>query len=149
MEQTNDEDRKIYLNYQVALRIFAEQVQEIIKTCTGKPFTVVRLSAILNIHKSQYGYQLQPGCLGFSNMYDAIKALPYTEVFESGGEYMVVSHLEDPAFRMRTYAVCMVLTETRKDRISLSELVRSYHLRFKEFLNEKNICNMKHALTVS
>nr|XP_049465072.1 meiosis regulator and mRNA stability factor 1 [Anopheles coluzzii] len=148
MEQTNDEDRKIYLNYQVALRIFAEQVQEIIKTCTGKPCTVVRLSAILNIHKSQYGYQLQPACLGFSNMYDAMKALPYTEVFESGGEYMVVSHLEDPAFRMRTYAVCMVLTETRKDRISLSELVRSYHLRFKEFLNEKNICNMKHALTI-
>uniref|UniRef100_A0A182JXH4 HTH OST-type domain-containing protein n=1 Tax=Anopheles christyi TaxID=43041 RepID=A0A182JXH4_9DIPT len=148
MEQTNDEDRKIYLNYQVALRIFAEQIQEIIKTCTGKPCTVVRLSAILNIHKSQYGYQLQPGCLGFSNMYDAMKALPYTEVFESGGEYMVVSHLEDPAFRMRTYAVCTVLVESRKDRISLSELVRGYQLRFKEFLNENNISNMKHALMV-
>uniref|UniRef100_A0A182P0F7 HTH OST-type domain-containing protein n=1 Tax=Anopheles epiroticus TaxID=199890 RepID=A0A182P0F7_9DIPT len=148
MEQTNDEDRKIYLNYQVALRIFAEQVQEIIKTSMGKPCTVMRLNAILNIHKSQYGYQLQPSCLGFSNMYDAMKALPYTEVFESGGEYMVVSHLEDPAFRMRTYAVCMLLAESRKERISLSELIRSYHGRFKEFLNEKNICSMKHALTI-
>uniref|UniRef100_A0A182XZK0 HTH OST-type domain-containing protein n=1 Tax=Anopheles stephensi TaxID=30069 RepID=A0A182XZK0_ANOST len=148
MEQTNDEDRKIYLNYQVALRIFAEQVQDIIKTYTGKPCTVVRLSAILHIHKNQYGYQLQPSCLGFSNMYDAMKALPYTEVFESGGEYMVISHLEDPAFRMHTYAVCMVMVEFRKARVSLSELMRSYHLRFKEFLNEKNISSMKHALTI-
>lgn len=148
MEQTNDEDRKIYLNYQVALRIFAEQVQEIIKSYTGKPCTVVRLSAILHIHKNQYGYQLQPSCLGFSNMYDAMKSLPYTEVFESGGEYMVISHLEDPAFRMHTYAVCMVMMEFRKARVSLSELMRSYHLRFKEFLSEKNICSMKHALTI-
>ncbi|XP_050076598.1 meiosis regulator and mRNA stability factor 1 [Anopheles maculipalpis] len=148
MEQTNDEDRKIYLNYQVALRIFAEQVQEIIKAYTGKLCSVVRLSTILHIHKNQYGYQLQPSCLGFSNMYDAIKALPYTEVFESGGEYMVISHLEDPAFRMHTYAVCMVLMEFRKAHVSLSELMRSYHLRFNEFLNEKNICSMKHALTI-
>uniref|UniRef100_A0A182RVL6 HTH OST-type domain-containing protein n=1 Tax=Anopheles funestus TaxID=62324 RepID=A0A182RVL6_ANOFN len=148
MEQTNDEDRKIYLNYQVALRMFAEQVQEIIKTGTGKPCTVVRLSAILSIHKNQYGYQLQPNCLGFSNMYDAMKALPYTEVFEAGGEYMVISHLEDSAFRMRTYATCMVLMEFRKDRVTLSELMRSYQMRFKEFLSEKSICNMNHALTI-
>ncbi|XP_053662994.1 meiosis regulator and mRNA stability factor 1 [Anopheles marshallii] len=148
MEQTNDEDRKIYLNYQVALRIFAEQVQDIIKVGTGKPCTVVRLSAILSIHKNQYGYQLQPSCLGFSNMYDAMKALPYTEVFEAGGEYMVISHLEDSTFRMHTYAACMVLTEFRKDRVTLSELMRSYQLRFKEFLSEKNISNMNHALTI-
>uniref|UniRef100_A0A182MZE3 HTH OST-type domain-containing protein n=1 Tax=Anopheles dirus TaxID=7168 RepID=A0A182MZE3_9DIPT len=148
MEQTNDEDRKIYLNYQVALRIFADQVQEIIKTCTGKACTVVRLSSILHIHKNQYGYQLQPSSLGFSNMYDAMKALPYTEVFETSGEYMVISHLEDPAFRMRTYAACMLLVESRKDRMTLSELLRSYHARFKEFLSEKHISNMKHALTI-
>uniref|UniRef100_A0A182W7T7 HTH OST-type domain-containing protein n=1 Tax=Anopheles minimus TaxID=112268 RepID=A0A182W7T7_9DIPT len=148
MDQTNDEDRKIYLNYQVALRVFAEQVQEIIKNGTGKSCTVVCLSAILNIHKTQYGYQLQPSCLGFSNMYDAMKAVPYTEVFEAGGEYMVISHLEDSAFRMRTYAACMVLMEFRKDRVTLSELMRNYELRFKEFLNEKNISNMNHALTI-
>ncbi|XP_053673768.1 meiosis regulator and mRNA stability factor 1 [Anopheles nili] len=148
MEQTNDEDRKIFLNYQVAMRMFAEQVQDIIKTCTGKSSTMVRLSAILEIHKNQYGYQLQASCLGFSNIYDAIKALPFTEIFESGGEFMVISHLEEPSFRMRTYAACVVLIESRKDRLTVSELIRGYQQRFKEFLNEKQISVMKHALTI-
>lgn len=146
MEQSNDEDRKIYLNYQVALRIFAEQVQEIIKHCTGSPKTVVRLSEILNFHKNKFGYQLQPSCFGCSNMYDAMKALPYTEVFESGGEYMVVSHLEDPVFRMQTYAACAILIESQKDRLSVAELSRGYEIRFNTMLTENHIFNMKHAL---
>lgn len=145
-EQSNDEDRKIYLNYQVALRIFAEQVQEIIKHCTGNPKSVVRLSEILNFHKNKFGYQLQPSCFGCSNMYDAMKALPFTEVLESNGEYMVISHLEDPIFRMQTYAACAILIESQKDRLSVVELVRAYELRFKDFLTETHIFNMKHAL---
>ncbi|ETN67316.1 hypothetical protein AND_000865 [Anopheles darlingi] len=148
MEQSNDEDRKTYLNYRVASRIFAEQVQEIIKHCTGNPCSTVRLNGILNVHKNKYGYQLQAGSLGFSNMFDAIKALPYTEVFESGGEYMVISYMEDPTFRMRTYAVCILLIESQKDRLPIMELARVYQQRFRDYLNEKQIASMKHALTI-
>ncbi|XP_052864140.1 meiosis regulator and mRNA stability factor 1 [Anopheles cruzii] len=146
MEQSNDEDRKTYLNYHVALRIFAEQVQEIISHCTGSSSTMVRLSGILNVHKNKYGYQLQPSSLGFSTMFDAMRALPYTDIFESGGDYMVVSHLDDSAFRMRTYAVCVVLIASQKDRVPVMELVRDYQQRFKECLTEKQIASMKHAV---
>ncbi|XP_035774817.1 meiosis regulator and mRNA stability factor 1-like [Anopheles albimanus] len=148
MEQSNDEDRKTYLNYRAACRIFAEQVQEIIKHCTGNPCSTVRLNGILNVHKNKYGYQLQAGSLGFCNMFDAIKALPYTEVYESGGEYMVISHMEDPTFRMRTYAVCIVLIESQKDRLPIFQLARVYQQRFRDCLNEKQIASMKHAVTI-
>lgn len=149
MEQTNDEDRKIYLNHKVAIRIFSEQVQDIIKHFTCNSVSMIRLSEILNFHKNKYGYQLQPCCLGFSNMFDVMKSLPYMEIFESGNDYMVISHIEDPIFRMRGYAACLCIIDSCKEYMPVNEFLRSYLSKFKENLTEKQIYDMKHVITVS
>ncbi|XP_053696095.1 meiosis regulator and mRNA stability factor 1 [Sabethes cyaneus] len=148
MEQSNDEDRKIFLNNRMAKRIFAEQVQDIIKHCCGNSTSMIRLSEILNFHKSKYGYQLQPCCLGFSNMYDAFKALPYMEIYESGNDCIVISHMEDPVFRMRSYAACVCILDSNRDRMPLGDFLRIYLTKFKENLSEKQIFAMKHAITI-
>ncbi|XP_055549128.1 meiosis regulator and mRNA stability factor 1 [Wyeomyia smithii] len=148
MEQSNDEDRKIFLNSRMARRIFAEQVQDIIKHCSGNSVSMIRLSEILNFHKSKYGYQLQPCCLGFSNMYDAVKALPYMEAFESGNDCIVISHMEDSVFRMRSYAACLCILDSNRDRLPIGDFLRSYLTKFKESLTEKQIYDMKHAITI-
>ncbi|XP_058815604.1 meiosis regulator and mRNA stability factor 1 [Topomyia yanbarensis] len=148
MEQSNDEDRKIFLNNRIAIRIFAEQVQDIIKHFNGNSVSMIRLSEILNYHKNKYGYQLQPCCLGYSNMYDAIKALPYMEIFESSNDYIVISHMEDPAFRLRSYAACLCIVDSHKDRLPIVDFLRSYMTKFKESLSEKQIYDMKHAITI-
>lgn len=148
MEQTNDEDRKIFLNHKVAVRIFAEQIQDIIKHFTGNSISMIRLSEILNFHKNKFGYQLQPCCLGFSNMLDAIKALPYIELFDSGNDFMVISHMENPVFRMRCYAACICVLESQKDRLPLTDFLRCYLAKFKENITEKQIFDMKHAITI-
>lgn len=148
MEQTNDEDRKIFLNHKVAVRIFAEQIQDIIKHFTGNSISMIRLSEILNFHKNKFGYQLQPCCLGFSNMLDAVKALPYIELFDSGNDFMVISHMENPVFRMRCYAACICVLESQKDRMPLSDFLRCYLTKFKENITDKQIFDMKHAITI-
>lgn len=148
MEQTNDEDRKIFLNHKVAVRIFAEQIQDIIKHFTGNSVSMIRLSEILNFHKNKFGYQLQPCCLGFSNMLEAVKALPYIELFDSGNDFMVISHMENPVFRMRCYAACICILESQKDRMPVTDFLRCYLAKFKENISEKQIFDMKHAITI-
>lgn len=148
MEQTNDEDRKIFLNHKVAVRIFAEQIQDIIKHFTGNSISMIRLSEILNFHKNKFGYQLQPCCLGYSNMLDAVKALPYIELYDSGNDFMVISHMENPVFRMRCYAACICVLESQKDRMPLTDFLRCYLAKFKENISEKQIFDMKHAITI-
>lgn len=148
MEQTNDEDRKIFLNHKVAVRIFAEQIQDIIKHFTGNSISMIRLSEILNFHKNKFGYQLQPCCLGYSNMLDAVKALPYIELFDSGNDFVVISHMENPVFRMRCYAACICVLESQKDRMPLTDFLRCYLSKFKENITEKQIFDMKHAITI-
>lgn len=148
MEQSNDEDRKIYLNHRVAIRIFAEQVQDIVKHFTGNSVSMILMSEILNFHKNKYGYQIQPYSLGYSNLFDAIKALPYMEIFESGNDFIVVSRLEDPVFRLRSYAVCLCLLDSNKERMPMSDFLRSYLVKFKENLTERQMFNMKHVITV-
>ncbi|XP_058451515.1 meiosis regulator and mRNA stability factor 1 [Malaya genurostris] len=148
MEQSNDEDRKIFLNSRVATRIFAEQIQDIIKHFSGNSVSMIRLSEILNYHKNKYGYQLQPCCLGYSNMYEAVKALPYMEIYESGNDYIVISHMEDPAFRLRSYAACLCILDSQRDRLPIADFLRSFMTKFKESLSEKQIHDMKHAITI-
>lgn len=149
MEQSNDEDRKIFLNHRVAIRIFAEQVQDIVKHFTSTSASMILMSEILNFHKNKYGYQIQPYSLGYSNMVDAIKALPYMEIFESGNDFVVVSRLDDPAFRLRAYAACLCLLDFNKERMPISDFLRSYLAKFKENLTERQMYDMKHAITVS
>lgn len=87
MDCTNEENRKIYLSPNVARRVFSEQLYELVLTYSSNAFNKnsaklykVKLDDILNLHKSKYGYQIQPTTLGFNSMIDGIKSLPFIEV---------------------------------------------------------------------
>lgn len=80
MELSNEEDRKIFLSSKIAQRVFSEQLKTLVETYTGSSSTVTNLHEILIYHKKQYGYQILPQSLGFKNMLDCIKSLPYIEV---------------------------------------------------------------------
>lgn len=80
MEFSNDEDRKIFLSPKIAQRVFAEQLKDLNKVLTGVSTSLVTLGDILNLHKKQYGYQIQPQVLGFDNLLTAVRNLPFIEV---------------------------------------------------------------------
>ena len=149
MEATNDEDRKIFLNPKIAQRIFMEQIQEIIKYATGSSMSMVRLTEILNFHKNKYGYQIQPQSLGLPNMFEAIIALPYIEVFKIEDDYVIICHLEDLVFRSKAYAACACIIEADMDKLPLTKFLNLYMRKVKENLSEKLLFNMKHAIMVS
>jgi meiosis arrest female protein 1 len=148
MEATNDEDRKIFLSPKLAQRVFVEQTQDIIKYATGNHLSMVRLTEILNFHKNKYGYQIQPQCLGFANMFEAILALPYIEVFKIDDDYTIVCHLEDPVFRSKAYVACACFVEADVDKMPLTKFLNLYARKLNENLNDKLLFNMKHAITV-
>lgn len=80
MEQTNDEDKKIYLTAKVARRIFAEQCEELIASNTGCAKTSMKWDEVVKLHKKKFGYQILPQTLGVKDIILAIEQLPYIEV---------------------------------------------------------------------
>lgn len=80
MELSNEEDRKIFLSPNIAQRIFSEQLKALIESYTGSSETETNWHEILVYHKKQYGYQILPQSLGFSDMFACIESLPYVEV---------------------------------------------------------------------
>lgn len=80
IEATNDEDKRIRLSTKMAQRIFAEQLEDLVREFTGCAQTCMQLDEVLQLHKKKYGYQIQPQTLGFESILDAIKVLPYIEV---------------------------------------------------------------------
>lgn len=80
IKYTTDEDKKIFLSPLIARRVFAEQLEYLIKTEYGVSSTSIKLSDVLNLHKKKYGYQIQHTTLGEPNMVEVIKKLPYVEV---------------------------------------------------------------------
>jgi meiosis arrest female protein 1 len=80
MEQISEENRRIFLSSKVALRIFGEQVQEIIKCFTESSKSMIKVDDLMKFHKTKFGYQMQPQTLGFENIIDALKSAPYVEV---------------------------------------------------------------------
>lgn len=83
MEQTSDEDKKIYLTAIVARRVFAEQCEELVHNVTGNSQTCMKLDEMLQLHKKKYGYQIQPQTLGVSSISEGVELMPYIEVSES------------------------------------------------------------------
>lgn len=77
---TADEDRKIFLNANVALRVFSEQLHELIKSYTRTSTSLVKLNELLELHKNKFGYQMHPQTLGFATMREAILNVPHIEV---------------------------------------------------------------------
>lgn len=83
MEFSNDEDRKIYLSPKAAQRIFSEQLMSLVEMFAGSSDAMINLHEVLVFHKKQYGYQIIPQSLGFEDMLDCIKSLPYIEVIST------------------------------------------------------------------
>uniref|UniRef100_A0A336LTM4 CSON004407 protein n=1 Tax=Culicoides sonorensis TaxID=179676 RepID=A0A336LTM4_CULSO len=146
---SNDEDRKILLCQEVALRVFAEQLHDLIKNFTGKNTTLVKLSDILQMHKNKFGYQIHPQTLGYETMSEAIQHVPFIEVYEKDGEDFIICHLEDSHFRLRAYAAAIILNETGSDKMVAKTFIQAYAHRFHEILTEKGIFDMRHAIKIT
>lgn len=95
MEFSNDEDRKIFLSPKTAQRIFSEQIKDLVEEYTGASDTVTSLQEILVYHKKKYGYQIMPQTLGFHDMLDCIKSLPYVEVSDIKFYHICIAISED------------------------------------------------------
>lgn len=83
MDQNNEENRKIFLSRKVALRIFSEQIHEIIKEMTGRSDMMVKVDDVMDMHKDKYGYHMQGSSLGYDSVIDALKFVPFIEVSDS------------------------------------------------------------------
>ncbi|XP_063702888.1 meiosis regulator and mRNA stability factor 1 [Culicoides brevitarsis] len=146
---SNDEDRKIFLCQDVALRVFSEQLQDLIKHFTGKCTTLVKLHDILQMHKNKFGYQMNAQTLGYENIAEACQHVPFVEVFEKDGEDYIICHLDDTHFRQRAYAAAIILNETGSDKMTMKSFVQAYAQRFNEILTEKGVFDMRHAVKIT
>lgn len=80
MDSISEENRRVMLSSQIALRVFSEQIQEIIKTFTESSKSMIKVDDLMNFHKTKFGYQMQAQTLGYDNIIDALKSAPYVEV---------------------------------------------------------------------
>lgn len=80
VDASSEENRRVFLSGQMALRVFSEQIQEIINNFGENSKSMMKADELLNHHKNKYGYQIQPQTLGYENMIDAFKSAPYVEV---------------------------------------------------------------------
>lgn len=80
IKYTTDEDKKISLSPIIARRVFAEQLEHLVKAEYGSSNTCTKLVEVLNLHKKKYGYQIQHTTLGEPNMLEGVRKLPYIEV---------------------------------------------------------------------
>jgi len=147
MDSTNEEDRKIFLSRKVALRIFSEQIQEIIKTMTGLSGTMVKFDELMEMHKSKYGYQMQGSSLGYESVIDALKFVPFIELHSYENEVWLVSHLENEKFRQRAMLVCLAIIDIGST-VPLSKFHAVFGDKFKFSIPEKQLHAMKHAVQI-
>jgi hypothetical protein len=68
------------LSSKVALRIFGQQVQEIMKCFMESSKSMIKVYDLMKFYKTKFGYQMQPKTLEFENIIDALKSAPYVEV---------------------------------------------------------------------
>ncbi|XP_055387097.1 meiosis regulator and mRNA stability factor 1-like [Condylostylus longicornis] len=148
IEITNDEDKKIFLSPKVARRVFAEQLEELIKVNSGAPNTCMKLDDVLLFHKKKYGYQIQSQTLGFANIFDAIRELPYIEIIEIESQLWIVCHLNDANFRDQTYRICKIILNSEPNDISLNELLNLYYATYNEIITENSLLAMKYAIEI-
>ena len=147
MDSTNEEDRKIFLSRKVALRIFSEQIQEIIKTMTGLSGTMVKFDELMEMHKSKFGYQMQGSSLGYESVIDALKFVPFIELHSYENEVWLVSHLENEKFRQRAMLVCLAIIDIGST-VPLSKFHAVFGDKFKFSIPEKQLHAMKHAVQI-
>lgn len=147
MDQTNEETRKIYLSRKVALRIFSEQIQEIITSIAGKSDVMVKVDELMEMHKSKYGYQMQGSSLGYESVIDALKFVPFVELNSYENELWLISHLDNQKFRQRAMLACSAIIDIGS-KVPLSKFHAVFGDKFKFALHEKGLHAMKHAVEI-
>lgn len=148
MEFSNDEDRKIFLSSMVAQRIFSEQLKMLTETYCGTGENIINLHEVLVFHKKSFGYQIIPQSLGFDDMLNCIKSLPYIELITTNGYLYIKCHHDDQAFRQKSYAACRLLLELNQE-MPFTEFVQQFAHKFDQMLSERIVESMKHAIEVN
>lgn len=149
MDSNNEDNRKIYFSRKVALRIFSEQIQEIIKTFTGNAKTMIKVEDLMKIHKNKYGYQMQGSSLGYDSVIDALKFVPFVELNSFDNELWIMSHLESELFRQRALLACLAIMDIGSShKVPLVKFNAVFVDKFKFSLSEKVLYTMKHAVEV-
>lgn len=143
-----DDDRKIVLCQKIALRVFSEQLQDLVKHYTTSTAMLMRVEDVLQLHKNKFGYQMAPQTLGFNTLRELMMQLPYIELFDRSEGQWMMSHLNDSIFRNRCYAAVLLITDSGSDKMMLPNFINLFNQRFGEMLTEKMIFDMKHALAV-
>lgn len=149
MEFSNDEDRKIFLSPKIAQRIFSEQLKVLTEKYCGTGENIINLHEVLVFHKKDFGYQIVPQSLGFDDMLDCIKSLPYIELITTNGYWYIKCHHEDQGFHQRSYAACRLFVELDQEVMTLSEFIKQFAEKFGQVLSERIIDSMKHAVEVN
>lgn len=147
MDLSNEENRKIFLSRKVALRIFSEQIQEIVKTMTGQAGSMVKIDELMEMHKSKYGYQMHGSSLGYDSVIDALKFVPFVELHSYENEVWVVSHLDNEKFRQRAMLSCLAILDIGTT-VPLSKFHTVFGEKFKFSVPEKQLHAMKHAVQI-
>lgn len=147
MDQNNEENRKIFLSRKVALRIFSEQIHEIIKELTGQTGIMVKVDDVMEMHKVKYGYQMQGSSLGYETVIDAFKFLPFIELNSHENELWITSHLENEKFRQRAILACLAVIDIG-NKVPLVKFHSNFGSKFKFNINEKTLHAMKHAVEI-
>lgn len=147
MDQNNEESRKIFLSRRISLRIFAEQIHEVIKEMTGKSNIVVKVEDVMEMHKEKYGYQMQGSSLGYESVIDALKYVPFMELSSADNELWIISHLDNEKFRQRSMLACLAIVDVGV-KVPLSKFHAVFGEKFKFNINEKTLHAMKHAVEI-
>lgn len=148
MDQSNEENRKIFLSRKVSLRIFSEQIQDIIKSSAGIATGImVKVDELLELHKKKCGYQMQGSTLGYETVIDALKYVPFVELNSYDNDLWLVSHLENEKFRLRAMLACLTIVDIGV-KVPLSKFQVVFHEKFKFNIHEKTLHAMKHAVEV-
>lgn len=147
MDQNNEENRKIFLSRKVALRIFSEQVQEVIVGMTGQSGMSAKFDEVMEVHKSKYGYQMLGSSLGYNSVIDALKFVPFIELNSFENELWIVSHLENEKFRHRAALACLAIIDIG-NKVPLAKFHAVFSEKFKFNISEKALHAMKHAVEI-
>ncbi|XP_067620766.1 uncharacterized protein Marf1 [Eurosta solidaginis] len=172
MEQTSDEDKKIYLSAKVARRVFAEQCEELIHDLTGTANTCMKLEEVLQLHKKKFGYQIQPQTLGVSSLEEGVELLPYIELTDKEKIQWITCHREDAAFRSQCYRACKLVvtyeasaqtspddssestassTDSKKSQCknyALTSFMEEFNKMYEDNISESSVRAMKHLIEI-
>lgn len=147
MDQNNEENRKIFLSRKVALRIFSEQIQDVIVGMTGQLGMMAKFDDVMEMHKSKYGYQMQGSSLGYNSVLDALKFLPFVELNSFENELWIISHLENEKFRQRAMLACLAIIDIG-NKVPLAKFHAIFSEKFKFNISEKTLHAMMHAVEI-